>query len=205
MKEKPKGNNALSIKVLDFTFSIFGIIFFLPLIAIVSILILVIDKQNPFFIQERIGKDKKKFKIIKLRTMKHDAPHLPAHEINNTYITKLGSFLRKYKIDELPQLINVLKGEMSFVGPRPSIESEHKIIKYRELKNIYNYKPGITGLATINKIDMSKPTLVAKLDKITMANLNFCNYILIIIQTGIGKGFHDPAIKTMKKLKENES
>lgn len=121
------------------------------------------------------------------------APELPAHQTDPSRITKLGRFLRKYKLDELPQLINVLKGEMSIVGPRPSIEKEIKVIELREKKGIYNFKPGVTGLATIKKVDMSKPSHATKLDELTMKNLTPCFYILLIILTITGKGFHDPA------------
>lgn len=187
-----KGNNALVIRVLDLLLSLAGVVLFLPIILITMLLVILIDGHSPLFIQERLGKNKKPFKIFKIRTMVPETPDTPSHKANPSQITKLGLILRKYKLDELPQLINVIKGDMSIIGPRPSIDKENKAITLREKRGIYNFKPGITGLATVKKIDLSKPRYAVRLDEMTMKNLNPCFYLLLIALTLIGKGFHDP-------------
>ena len=108
-------------------------------------------------------------------------------------ITKLGGFLRKTKIDELPQLINVLKGEMSLVGPRPNLFNQHDVIQAREEYNVYRALPGITGLAQIQEIDMSMPELLAKTDNEMIETLTVKSYFQYIAMTALGKGAGDRA------------
>lgn len=188
------GNNKLQIILLDYLLAFIGIIFIFPLLVILSLLIITIDKHTPFFIQHRVGKNKKNFKIIKLRTMHKSTKNQPAHLTNQNNITNLGSLLRKTKLDELPQLINVLKGEMSFVGPRPALPCE-RVNSLREKKGILDQRPGITSLAALEKVDMSRPHRVAQLDFLLKKNLNTCFYMVLILKTLTGKGIHDPAQK----------
>ncbi|GAL08831.1 UDP-N-acetylgalactosaminyltransferase [Photobacterium aphoticum] len=115
--------------------------------------------------QERVGRHKKPFKLIKFRTMSVETKSVASHLASSASITKLGAFLRKTKIDELPQLINVLKGEMSLVGPRPNLFNQEELITERDALGVYDVLPGITGLAQINTIDMSTPKLLAETDK----------------------------------------
>ena len=103
----------------------------------------------------------------------------------------MGSFLRKTKIDELPQLINVLKGEMSFVGPRPNLFNQEELIAERDSRAVYDVLPGITGLAQVNTIDMSTPKLLAETDQKMISELSFINYFKFIVMTVIGRGAGD--------------
>ena len=141
------------IRLLDILLSLVGLILTLPILLIVTILGY-FETKSPIFIQERVGKNKKSFKLIKFRTMAVDTKSVASHLVGTTSITKLGGFLRKTKIDELPQLINVLKGEMSLVGPRPNLFNQEDVIQARDKYNIYRVLPGITGLAQIQEIDM---------------------------------------------------
>lgn len=113
------------------------------------------------------------------------------HLVQASSITKWGTFLRKSKLDELPQLFNVLAGDMSFVGPRPNLFNQEELLKERDNKGIYAVRPGITGLAQINKIDMSNPQLLAETDSKMLKGLNTFGYFKFILLTVFGKGFGD--------------
>ncbi|APE85281.1 Lipid carrier : UDP-N-acetylgalactosaminyltransferase [Vibrio parahaemolyticus] len=114
-----------------------------------------------------------------------------SHLADTASITKLGAFLRKTKIDELPQLINVLKGDMSLVGPRPNLFNQHELIIEREALGVYDVLPGITGLAQVQNIDMSTPALLAKTDKEMIDTLTIKGYFKYIIMTITGSGSGD--------------
>lgn len=180
------------IKILDFLFALIGLILTLPIMLIVIILGY-FETGSPIFIQERVGKNKKPFKLIKFRTMSVDTKSVASHLVGTASITKLGKFLRKTKIDELPQLINVLKGEMSLVGPRPNLFNQEDLIQEREKLGVYNVLPGITGLAQISDIDMSTPELLAKTDSEMINTLTLQKYFQYIIATALGKGAGDRA------------
>lgn len=180
------------IRVLDLLLSIAGLILTSPILVIVTILGY-FETGSPIFIQERVGKNKKPFKLIKFRTMSVDTKSVASHLVGTASITKLGGFLRKTKIDELPQLINVLKGEMSLVGPRPNLFNQEELILERERRGVYNVLPGITGLAQINDVDMSTPELLAKIDEDMIRTLTLKKYFQYIIATALGKGAGDKA------------
>ena len=160
---------------------------FLILIAAIGFF----DTGSPIFIQERVGKNKKPFKLIKFRTMSRNTSSVASHLASNASITKLGSFLRKTKLDELPQLINVLKGEMSFVGPRPNLFNQEELIFERDKLGVYDVLPGITGLAQIQNIDMSTPKLLAETDSRMIEELSLKAYFECIIKTVTGSGGGD--------------
>ncbi len=141
--------------------------------------------------QERVGRNKKPFKLVKFRTMSVDTQSVASHLASNASITKLGSFLRKTKIDELPQLINVLKGEMSLVGPRPNLFNQHELIIERDKFGVYDVLPGITGLAQVQNIDMSTPNLLARTDKEMIDTLTLKDYFKYIMMTVTGSGSGD--------------
>ncbi|MCT8824057.1 sugar transferase [Glaesserella parasuis] len=178
------------IRILDFLFSILGLVFTFPILVIVTILGY-LDTGSPIFIQERVGKNKKPFKLIKFRTMNVNTASVASHLAGSSSITRLGRFLRKTKIDELPQLINVLKGEMSLVGPRPNLFNQKELIQEREKYSVYDVLPGITGLAQLSDIDMSTPELLAKTDSEMIKNLNLKYYFKYIVLTALGKGCGD--------------
>lgn len=144
-------------RIFDIVFSFIGLIIFSPVILIVSFLIK-IDSKGPIFYRPwRTGKDYTRFRIFKFRTMVEDADKLggPSTAYEDVRFTKIGKFLRKYKIDELPQFINILKGEMSFVGPRPQVEEYTKLYT-GEQRLIVSVKPGLTDYASIEFINLDK-------------------------------------------------
>ena len=159
--------------------------------SVVVILIGLFDTGSLIFVQERVGRYKKPFKLIKFRTMSVDTQSVASHLASTSSITKLGAFLRKTKIDELPQLINVLKGEMSLVGPRPNLFNQEELIKERDALGVYEVLPGITGLAQVQNIDMSTPALLAKTDRQMIDTLTLANYFRYIIMTATGSGAGD--------------
>lgn len=178
------------IRLLDFIAAFFGLLLLWPILIVVTIIGL-FDTGSPIFIQTRVGKNKKAFNLIKFRTMSVETKSVASHLANNASITKLGNFLRKTKIDELPQLINVLKGEMSLVGPRPNLFNQEELIKERDLLGVYDVLPGVTGLAQVQNIDMSTPVLLAKIDKQMIDTLNIKDYFKYIIMTVTGSGSGD--------------
>lgn len=178
------------IRVLDFLAAFFGLLFLWPILLIVTIIGL-FDTGSPIFIQERVGRNKKPFKLIKFRTMSVETKSVASHLASNASITKLGNFLRRTKIDELPQLINVLKGEMSLVGPRPNLFNQEELIKERDALGVYDVSPGITGLAQVQNIDMSTPALLAKTDKDMIDNMTVKAYFKYILMTVTGSGAGD--------------
>ena len=180
----------ITIRIVDFFMAFLGLLATSPLLFIVTV-IGYLDTRSPIFIQERVGKNKRPFKLIKFRTMSVDTKSVASHLASTASITKCGAFLRKTKIDELPQLINVLKGEMSFVGPRPNLFNQEELITEREQRGVYHVLPGITGLAQVNTIDMSTPELLAETDQKMIAELSLTLYFKFIIMTITGKGAGD--------------
>lgn len=174
----------------DFTFSLFGILVLWPFGLLVYILGL-FDTGSPVFKQKRVGKNKNPFTLLKFRTMSVNTKSVATHLANSSSVTKLGSFLRKTKLDELPQLINVLKGDMSLVGPRPNLFNQEVLIAERDKRGVYNSLPGITGLAQINEIDMSTPRKLAEVDAEMLENLTTKKYFQYILATVGGKGSGD--------------
>lgn len=143
-------------RVLDVVLSVGILIGAWPFMLIAAIAIKVEDPKGPvIFKQIRVGKDKKPFKIYKFRSMWTETPDVPTHLLSdpNQFITKVGAFLRKTSIDEVPQLINILKGDMSFVGPRPSLFSQEDLIEERDRLNAHSVRPGLTGLAQVSGRD----------------------------------------------------
>lgn len=172
------------------------VISFVALIILSPILILVMtiglfDTGSPIFFQERVGKEKKPFRLMKFRSMHINAPSVATHLVNINSITTFGSFLRKSKLDELPQLWNVFVGNMSIVGPRPNLFNQEELVSERESLGVYRVRPGITGLAQIKKIDMSTPKLLAETDSKMIKSFNTINYFKYIILTIFGNGFGD--------------
>jgi O-antigen biosynthesis protein WbqP len=183
------------LRFFDILFSLLGLVAGLPVLLLL-VLIGYFDTGSPLFLQTRVGRHKKAFTLIKFRTMKKDTASVASHLVNANAITPFGSFLRKTKLDELPQLWNVLKGEMSLVGPRPCLFNQEELIAEREQRRVFDYRPGITGLAQVNEIDMSTPVLLAETDKQMLDRLNIKNYFTYILQTATGKGAGDRVKRT---------
>ncbi|KPD22096.1 sugar transferase [Idiomarina zobellii] len=178
------------IRLLDFCFSLVGLLVASPILVLLA-LIGFFDTGSPIFRQERVGKNKKPFILVKFRTMKKNTASVASHLASASSITKFGRFLRKTKLDELPQLWNVLKGEMSLVGPRPGLFNQEELTAAREVKGVFDVRPGITGLAQINEIDMSTPELLAETDAKMIKTLNLRSYFHYILMTVTGKGSGD--------------
>ncbi|MEZ8225872.1 sugar transferase [Vibrio splendidus] len=178
------------IRLIDFFAALLGVFFLWPIFVVV-VAIGMFDTGSPIFIQERVGRNKKPFKLIKFRTMSVETQSVASHLASNTSITKLGNFLRKTKIDELPQLINVVKGEMSLVGPRPNLFNQEELIRERDAQGVYDVLPGVTGLAQVQNIDMSTPELLAKTDKQMIDTLTLKDYFKYILMTATGSGSGD--------------
>ena len=183
-------------RVLDIVFSAAGLILLGPLI--VSVLLLGwLDTGSPLFRQRRVGRDRQPFVLVKFRTMRPGTASVASHLADASAITSLGRFLRRSKIDELPQLWNVLKGDMSLVGPRPCLFNQQELIEERAKRSVYNARPGITGLAQVRGIDMSAPILLADTDAAMLKTLNLRNYLYYIVLTVLGRGWGD-RVKTQQ-------
>ena len=171
------------IKLIRNIVCLVGLICVSPLLIIAGLVIVIEDGFPAFFVQERIGLDKNTFKIIKIRTLKKNTPNIGTHELKNSNMLKNGSWIRKIKLDEFPQLINVLKGELNLVGPRPGLVSQEKLLEERSLKKIFTVRPGITGLAQILGYDMSDPKKLAEIDEAYIINKSIFLDFLIIMGT----------------------
>lgn len=178
------------IRLLDLFFALLGLVFGLPVLLLLLVIGL-FDTGSPVFRQERVGRNKNPFTLMKFRTMRKDTASVASHLASADAITSFGRFLRRTKLDELPQLWNVLKGEMSLVGPRPCLFNQQELIDEREKRGVLSARPGITGLAQVNDIDMSTPGLLAETDQKMLENLTIGAYFRYIFMTVAGKGSGD--------------
>jgi lipopolysaccharide/colanic/teichoic acid biosynthesis glycosyltransferase len=181
------------LRLFDFIFSLVGLLLGAPVLLIIY-LVGLFDTGSPIFRQERVGRHQKPFTLVKFRTMRPDTASVASHLADASSITALGSFLRRSKLDELPQLWNVLKGEMSLVGPRPCLFNQTELIGERAARSVFNARPGITGLAQVRNIDMSTPELLAETDACMLKNLTIASYFKYIFMTVVGKGSGDRVI-----------
>jgi lipopolysaccharide/colanic/teichoic acid biosynthesis glycosyltransferase len=178
----------------DVIFSLFGIILLIPII-IILVIAGYFDTGSPVFCQARMGINKKAFNLYKFRSMRINTKSTATHLVNHSNVTKYGSVIRKAKLDEIPQLFNVLFGDMSLIGPRPNLFNQEELIIEREKLGVYDVLPGISGLSQIKKIDMSNPKLLSETDAKMINELNTINYFKYIIQTILGNGFGDRVVK----------
>lgn len=178
------------IRLLDIVFSLIGLLLSSPILLLL-VVIGWLETRSPLFIQNRVGRHQKSFVLVKFRTMHINTVSVATHLADANSITFFGHFLRHTKLDELPQLWNVLKGEMSLVGPRPCLLSQQTLIKERETLGVYAVRPGITGLAQVQGIDMSMPQLLAKTDAQMIQSMSLFNYFRYIVITAFGKGIGD--------------
>ena len=177
-------------RLFDILFSFFGLLILSPII-LVLLIIGFFDTGSPLFRQVRVGVNKKPFNLLKFRSMHVNTQSVATHLASHASVTKYGAFLRKSKLDELPQLINVFLGKMSLVGPRPNLFNQEELIIERDKRGVYKVVPGITGEAQINKIDMSTPKLLAETDAVMTQNFTLKKYFYYIIVTVLGKGSGD--------------
>ncbi|MCV2218227.1 sugar transferase [Thauera sp. Sel9] len=178
------------IRLLDVLLSSLGILLGLPILLVIFFIGLC-DTGSPLFRQIRVGRFQQPFTLVKFRTMRLGTASVATHLANAGDITPFGRFLRRTKLDELPQLWNVLKGDMSLVGPRPCLFNQHKLIDERSRQGVFDARPGITGLAQINKIDMSTPELLAETDARMLCSLGIIAYFRYIFLTLAGRGAGD--------------
>jgi len=170
------------MRFFDIFFSLLGFLIFLPLFFIIFLIGLV-DTGSPLFIQKRVGMDLNGFMLVKFRTMKKNTLSRGTHLVDPSNITRFGFLLRKYKLDELPQLWNVLIGNMSLVGPRPCLFNQKKLVKERKKRGVFRVKPGITGLAQVSGITMKNPLLLAKTDLKMINKMSLYYYFYYILNT----------------------
>jgi len=182
------------IRIFDFVFSLLGLVFGFPVLVLLTIVGL-FDTGSPIFRQVRVGRHQQPFTLVKFRTMRVDTASVATHLASSASITRFGQFLRKTKLDELPQLWNVLKGEMSLVGPRPGLFNQEELTAERAKRGVYDVRPGITGLAQVSEIDMSTPVLLAETDQQMIQNLTLGNYFKYIFMTVGGKGAGDRVVR----------
>lgn len=182
------------IRFFDFAFSLLGLVVGFPVLVVLTVIGL-FDTGSPIFRQVRVGRHQKPFTLIKFRTMKVDTASVATHLASSTSITRFGHFLRKSKLDELPQLWNVLKGEMSLVGPRPGLFNQKELTEERAKRGVFSVRPGITGLAQVSEIDMSTPALLAETDERMIQSLTLTHYFKYILMTVTGKGAGDRIVR----------
>ena len=170
------------IRIFDIFFSLIGLIFLSPLLILLWFIGL-LDNGSPLFIQKRVGRNLQSFILIKFRTMPKKTRSVGTHLIEDIKLSSFGYFLRRTKIDEIPQLFNVLLGDMSLVGPRPCLLNQRKLISERKKRGVFKVKPGITGLAQISDVNMKTPTLLAKTDLKMIKKMNLFYYFYYILRT----------------------
>jgi len=175
---------------LDVLLSATGLLLLAPLLALVW-LAGKLDTGSPLFHQQRVGRQQQPFVLLKFRTMRPDTASVATHQVNPASITPFGRFLRRSKLDELPQLWNVLKGDMSLVGPRPCLPNQTELVQERERRGVFVARPGITGLAQVQKVDMSQPVQLAELDAQMLSQIGLGLYLRLLLKTVTGSGSGD--------------
>ncbi len=178
-------------RLFDIAASLAGLVFLGWLIGILAVIVRRDSPGPGIFAQERVGRNNAIFTCYKLRTMYCDTRSAASHETSATAVTRLGRRLRALKLDELPQLWNVLKGEMSFVGPRPCLPSQTVLVEERQRRGVFAVRPGITGKAQVMGIDMSDPVRLAEIDAAAVAERSFVGDLLLILRTVTGGGQGD--------------
>ena len=178
------------IRVLDVVLSVLGLVVAAPVLLVLWVLGWM-ESRSPLFRQERVGRYQRPFVLVKFRTMRPDTASVATHLAEASSVTPLGRFLRKTKLDELPQLWNVLKGEMSLVGPRPGLFNQEELLQERAVRGVLDARPGITGLAQIRGIDMSTPRELAEVDRQMLDALTVRAYFRYLVLTVLGRGSGD--------------
>lgn len=182
--------NSGLIRFLDLLAALFGLTLGLPVLLLV-LFAGWLDTRAPLFFQQRVGWHQRPFTLVKFRTMRVGTASVATHLASSASVTRFGQFLRRTKLDELPQLWNVLKGEMSLVGPRPCLFNQTELIAERESRGVFTVRPGITGLAQVSSIDMSTPQLLAETDAQMISSFTLGAYFQYILKTVAGSGSGD--------------
>jgi O-antigen biosynthesis protein WbqP len=178
-------------RVFDLVLAVLLSPFTMVLVAALAVAIRLNSSGPAVFRQVRVGRGERPFTCLKLRTMTVDTPNAPSHEVGASAVTSVGRFLRRTKLDELPQLWNIIVGEMSFVGPRPCLPSQTALIEARRERGLFAIRPGITGVAQVAGIDMSDPERLAALDATYLSDMSLRRDIGLIAATILGAGRGD--------------
>ena len=178
------------LRCFDIILSLLGLLVLSPILVIIYIAGY-FDTGSPLFFQQRVGRNKQPFTLIKFRTMPVNTQSVATHLVGSSSVTRLGHILRRTKLDELPQLVNVIRGDMSLVGPRPCLFNQNEVIQERERCGAFTVRPGITGLAQIRAVDMSTPDKLAELDQEMIRTMSVVNYFVYIMKTVSGDGAGD--------------
>jgi lipopolysaccharide/colanic/teichoic acid biosynthesis glycosyltransferase len=187
------GTNQVAKRVMDLAIALILAIPALLVCAVAMIFVYAEMGANPIFSQQRVGLRQRPFTLYKMRTMPPATPDRPSHEVGTVAVTPTGRILRRFKIDELPQLWCVLRGDMSLVGPRPCLPSQVELIAERAKRGVFEMPPGITGPAQVQGIDMSQPLVLAQLDAQYAASHTIAGDLKLLLQTVLGHGRGDAA------------
>jgi len=175
----------------DLALAVLGFPFAAPIILVCVILVRATSPGPGIFQQVRIGRHEEPFICFKLRTMDIGTPNAPSHHTTAASVTPVGRWLRRFKLDELPQLWNIIRGDMSFVGPRPCLPSQVDLIAARRARGLHELRPGITGVAQVAGVDMSDPVRLAELDATYLDRMSLLTDLRLIIATLLGSGRGD--------------
>ncbi len=186
-------------RVFDLLISLALIPVAIPICAVAALAIWFECRASPFFWQTRLGLNERTFRLLKLRTMSVDTIEAASHEVGAQHILRTGRIARSTKIDELPQLLNVLKGDMSLVGPRPGLPVQAELTRARREHGVFDLLPGISGVSQIAGVDMSSPWDLAKLDASYKGHWTLRRDVAILIRTALGNGSGDAAVSNGRK------
>lgn len=192
------------IRFLDVMLSLAGLVLAAPVMGLLT-LVCAAETGSPIFAQTRLGKDRRPFTLYKFRTMGVGTASVATHLADRNAVTRSGRLLRATKLDELPQLFNVLRGDMSLVGPRPGLANQTALTAARQSRGAFAVRPGITGLAQIRGVDMSTPELLADLDAAMIASLGLRLYLRLLVQTLLGRGRGDAIAKAAPRRNVHQS
>ncbi len=180
-----------AIRTCDLVAALLGGVLTLPILLVAAVLVRLDSPGPALFRQERVGRGERVFICYKLRTMAQGTVAAGTHEVSAASVTSLGRRLRRLKLDELPQLWNVIRGDMSLVGPRPCLPSQVELVEARRVRGVYDVRPGITGRAQVIGLDMSTPLELAIEDDLWARRPNLKDYLRLVILTAFGKGQGD--------------
>lgn len=189
------GRALLAKRLIDLGFALAGLVLASPVFILVALTIRVTSSGPAIFVQDRVGQHETRFRCLKFRTMVSGSPDIPSHDASASWVTPAGKFLRRTKLDELPQLINVIRGEMSLVGPRPCLPSQVELVTERRIRRVFDARPGITGAAQLAGIDMSDPARLAQVDAEYVRSRSILGDLWLIALTVVGGGTGDSVVK----------
>lgn len=178
---------------IDLAVSVPALLVALPICVLLLLVIRLESAGSPLFLQERVGRNRRIFRILKLRTMRQGTVHAASHEVGSASITRSGAVLRKLKLDELPQLWNVVIGDMGLIGPRPCLPSQEALIGERDRRGLFVLRPGITGPAQLAGVDMSEPVRLAEVEAEYFERDRGFGDLSLLVHTLFGGGRGDAA------------